>query len=480
MYSEKKFLFYDLETSGLNKSFDQIQQCAIKIVDTDWQEKESIFFEAKLSPDTIPSAYATITHRISLIGDDVREAEIEVIKKIHKIFNTPGSISLGYNTLGFDDEFLRFSFYRNLLAPYTHQYASGCGRMDVFPIAVFYFLYAQDTIAWPYKDQLISLKLENIAEVNAWNAGRAHHAMHDVDATIALAKALQNGNPRMWDYLSGFFQKQEDKARIEKLQKIFTDKYESHIGLLISAKLGIKHYFQAPVLSLGWHRSYKNQIIWLRLDKLIFKDGMDYQFLLESGCIVRKKLAEPPFLLPWTEHYGSHLQEDRNELSQKNIKWIKGQPEFYEIIANNAVTELYAAIDNVDVDAALYEKGFRPQKQEHECQRLHALPYKEWSCFIEKMQDKSLGEQALRCLWRYNQGLLSQSQQDIMQTYQANLYEGLENKQDHIGRVRRNLQSLKDEIKEVVKGELDTEQQKLIQELSSWLVKQEKAKSVEQ
>ena len=108
------YLFYDLETTGLNKAFDQIQQCAIKRVDSDFNECESHFFEVRLSPDSIPSAYATITHQISLQGDAARMPEIEAVKAIHRIFNTPGSISLGYNTLGFDDEFLRFSFYLKL------------------------------------------------------------------------------------------------------------------------------------------------------------------------------------------------------------------------------------------------------------------------------------------------------------------------------------------------------------------------------
>ena len=203
--SSTSYLFYDLETTGLNKAFDQVQQCAIKRLDKDFNECESHFFEVALSPDTVPSAYAVLTHQISLDNDVSRQKELHALRDIHSIFNTPNSISLGYNTLGFDDEFLRFSFYRNLLTPYTHQYAQGCGRMDIFPMTVFYYLYAPDSIRWPEQEGSVSLKLERISHENGWEDGQAHHAMHDVDATIKLARALRSANPPMWEYLTGFF-----------------------------------------------------------------------------------------------------------------------------------------------------------------------------------------------------------------------------------------------------------------------------------
>ena len=42
--------------------------------------------------------------------------EVHAIRHIHQIHNEPGTISGGYNTLGFDDEFLRFYFMK-LITP---------------------------------------------------------------------------------------------------------------------------------------------------------------------------------------------------------------------------------------------------------------------------------------------------------------------------------------------------------------------------
>ena len=62
----KSYLFYDLETTGLNKSFDQILQFAAIRTDQHLNEKERHTIQVKLRPDVIPSPYALITHRIPI------------------------------------------------------------------------------------------------------------------------------------------------------------------------------------------------------------------------------------------------------------------------------------------------------------------------------------------------------------------------------------------------------------------------------
>src|SRR3990167_3496936 len=156
---KKTYLFYDIETTGLNKCFDQVLQFACIRTDPDLKEIERHAFSVKLNHDVIPSPAAIMTHRIGVNDFQKGISELEAIQKIHALLNTPGTISVGYNTLGFDDEFLRFSFYRNLLPPYTHQFSNQCGRMDMYPILLFYFLFKKEILQWPQGN----LKLENIA-----------------------------------------------------------------------------------------------------------------------------------------------------------------------------------------------------------------------------------------------------------------------------------------------------------------------------
>src|SRR3990167_351623 len=121
---KSSYLFYDIETTGLNKCFDQVLQFAAIRTDLSFNEIARAFISIRLNPDVTPSPAAIMTHRISMQDMQSGKPEVEGICEIHRLMNTPGTISLGYNNLNFDDEFLRFSFYRNLLPPYTHQYAN--------------------------------------------------------------------------------------------------------------------------------------------------------------------------------------------------------------------------------------------------------------------------------------------------------------------------------------------------------------------
>src|SRR3990167_10127602 len=173
--SNQTYLVYDTETTGLNQCFDQIMQFAAIRTDLAFNEIERHEFLVRLNPDAIPSPEAILIHRIS--PSLCRQAELTeyaAIQKIHHLFNEPGTISLGYNTLGFDDALLRFGFFRNLLTPYTHQYANGCSRMDIYPMTLLYFLFKKDFLNWPEKNGAVNLKLENINACNQFFKGQSH------------------------------------------------------------------------------------------------------------------------------------------------------------------------------------------------------------------------------------------------------------------------------------------------------------------
>lgn len=62
----KTFLFYDLETTGLNKCFDQVVQFAAIRTNTQFHELERYSTLVKLRPDVIYSPEAIMTNRISI------------------------------------------------------------------------------------------------------------------------------------------------------------------------------------------------------------------------------------------------------------------------------------------------------------------------------------------------------------------------------------------------------------------------------
>ena len=113
----KSFLFYDVETSGLNPAFDQILTFACIRTDLSLKEISRELITIQLRRDIVPSPAAFLTHCLTPDELAMGVCEYAAAIQIHQLFNTPGTISIGYNSLGFDDEFLRFLFYRNLLDP---------------------------------------------------------------------------------------------------------------------------------------------------------------------------------------------------------------------------------------------------------------------------------------------------------------------------------------------------------------------------
>ncbi len=79
--------------------------------------------------------------------------------------------------------------------------------MDLYPAIILFYLFQPQLLHWPEKDNgQVSLKLEDLNAANQLAGGHAHDAMHDVEATLALAKRLAESDT-LWQYLQGYFQK---------------------------------------------------------------------------------------------------------------------------------------------------------------------------------------------------------------------------------------------------------------------------------
>ena len=149
MNENRTICFFDLETTGLSVAFDQILRFAAIRTDLALEELERVEVDIKLRPDIIPSAGALIINRLSLNDILIGDSEYEGICKIHELLNRPGTISAGYNSLTYDNELLRYGFYRNFLDPYLHEWHNLCGKMDILPIVAYYYLFRPTALKWP-------------------------------------------------------------------------------------------------------------------------------------------------------------------------------------------------------------------------------------------------------------------------------------------------------------------------------------------
>src|SRR5690349_4582577 len=145
------FLFYDLETSGFNPREDRIMQFAGIRTDMELNPiGEPYDIKIKMTPEVVPSPDAILVTGItpqSTIADGVTEAEF--LKIFYDEIVQPSTTFLGYNTVRFDDEFMRYLHYRNFYDPYEWQWANECSRWDLLDVVRMTRALRPEGIEWP-------------------------------------------------------------------------------------------------------------------------------------------------------------------------------------------------------------------------------------------------------------------------------------------------------------------------------------------
>jgi exodeoxyribonuclease-1 len=465
------YLFYDIESTGLNKAFDQVLHFAAIRTDMNLEEIERYDIKIKLNPDIIPAPRATITHHIGIAESEQGIPEHQAMIEIHQLLNQPGTISLGYNTLGFDDEFLRFSFYRNLLTPYTHQFANKCSRMDLYPIAVMYYLYKKDILQWPVVDDKPSLKLENINAANNLIQGRSHHAMVDVEVTLALAKRFFQAR-EMWDYVVSYFAKNTDEQRARQLPfELSHPGIEHYEGLMLYGKIGGADGYQAPVLYIGNSLPYKNQSLWLRLDTPTL-NTTTLDTITDNTWVIRKKWGEPGLILPQKDRFLAHLSSERQTLARENKAWLKANPEIFAEIMNYYRQFTYPSVPNIDIEASLYVNSFWSEEENAFCRRFHQAKPADKTTMTENIRNPILKNLAIRLLGRNYPELLSEQQQEVFTEYTQRLNTTDESQAiiDLKGERRLSPAAALIDIAALrIEKKLDTEQLQLLDELENYI-----------
>jgi len=410
------YLFYDIETTGLNKAFDQVLQFAAIRTDQQLNEIDRHAVRVKLRPDIIPSPAAVLTNRIPAIEFSDGLCEYEAAEQIHRLMNQPGTISLGYNSMGFDDEFMRFTFHRNLLPPYTHQYKNGCRRMDLYPITIIYRLYKKDMLIWPEINGKLSLKLEHLGSANRLISGQSHEAIVDVAATVELARCFFK-KKKIWRYLEGYFDKETDAHRMAELPVGLQSAAGDHCnGLMVGGEYGPEQNYQIPVISIGTSIPYPNQTLWLRLDLPQLRETTP-ESIAKTTWIIRKRLGEPGILLPPHDRYWKKIGKDRSTIFEENLKWLQENHDVFQSIVKYYREYRYPFIPNLDPDASLYQIGFYSRADEKLCRRFHQASLEEKADLINQLSSPDARTLAWRIICRNYSGAISAKFAGRFKTY---------------------------------------------------------------
>lgn len=213
----KTFFFYDLETSGLNPRSDRIMQFAGQRTDMKLNPiGEPYNVLVKLNDDTLPSPEAVMVTGITPQSTQMDGySEAEFAKLLRQEVFTEDTITVGFNSVRFDDEFVRHLFWRTFNDPYEWAWQDGRSRWDLLDVVRMTRALRPDGIKWPVDAEGRSVnRLELLTKVNGIAHENAHDALADVEALIAISKLIKKHQPSLFEYLLKMRSKNEVQSLV--------------------------------------------------------------------------------------------------------------------------------------------------------------------------------------------------------------------------------------------------------------------------
>ena len=186
--------WYDFETFGKDPRRDRVCQFAGIRTDEDLNVLgDPLVIYCKPSDDFLPNPFACLITGITpqkALAEGVDE--LEFTKRINEEFCVPQTCVVGYNSIKFDDEFMRRLLYRNLFDPYEREYKNGNSRWDIIDMVRLCGAVRPEGIVWPLTESGgKSFKLDQLTVFNNIEHKDAHDALADVLATIEIAKLIK-------------------------------------------------------------------------------------------------------------------------------------------------------------------------------------------------------------------------------------------------------------------------------------------------
>lgn len=209
--AEPTFYWHDYETFGADPRRDRPAQFAGIRTDANLEIiGEPLMIYCKPPRDSLPQPVASLITGIApQLAEREGLCEAAFAAAIHDEIARPGTCTVGYNSLRFDDEVTRHLLYRNFYDPYGREWENGNSRWDLIDLVRMCQALRPEGIVWPSRDDgTPSFKLEHLASANGLKQDRAHDALSDVEALIALARLLKERQPRLWEWYFALRRKQ--------------------------------------------------------------------------------------------------------------------------------------------------------------------------------------------------------------------------------------------------------------------------------
>ncbi|MCE7936783.1 exodeoxyribonuclease I [Candidatus Saccharibacteria bacterium CPR2] len=430
------FYFYDLETSGRDPRSQRIMQFAGQRTNDDFEPVgEPLVEYIALSDEVLPDPEAVLITGITpQKTQELGYSEAEFLKLFYKHAAKPNTIFLGYNTIRFDDEFMRFALYRNFYDPYEWQWKDGCSKWDILDVVRMARALRPEGIKWPVTDEgKPSNKLEAITDANSITHKAKHDAHSDVLGTIAVARMLKEKQPKLFNFLL----EHRQKDKISKVVSLSDPKPFVHT----SGKLSGEFLSTSIFVPIAAHPTNSSAILVydLRYDPTPFKnlsseeladriflsreelDKSDIERLPVKSIHVNRAPAVAP--LGVLDQNAQQRIQLTIEDAAKNLKKLAQIKNFAALIHGAfSIEREYEESD--DVDTMLYQ-GFFDDHDKKLITKVRGLDANSLADYNPEFHDGRLDSLLLRYKARNYPNSLSESERSLWEVYkQKRLIEG--------------------------------------------------------
>ena len=368
--TNNEFYFYDLETTGLSAREDRIMQFAGQRTTKDLEpigEPDNIFI--KLTPDILPSPDAVMVTGITpqkTLQDGI--SEVEFLNHFYEKIAKPGTVFTGFNTIRFDDEFMRFLNYRNFYDAYEWQWSDDRGKWDVLDVVRMTRALRPDGIKWPFNSEGKPVnKLELLTELNNLQHENAHDAVSDVIATIAVAKLVKQKQPKLFEYLYNMRSKKSVENLVSTGQPfVYTSGMYDNAYEKTTVAVAVGQHPNQPGTFIVYDLRYDpSKIVDMPVNELL--EMYEKRFSKDSDRLPFKLLHSNkcPSVAPLNVLNNENKQKLSIglEVIEKNYQQLQANPGFGDklgdvFVKSAEATQAKFITDNIEVDSQLYDGFF--------------------------------------------------------------------------------------------------------------------------
>lgn len=429
------FYFYDLETSGINARAQRIMQFAGQRTDENFNPiGEPDNWLVKLSEEVLPDPDAVLITGITPQKTQQEGySEAEFLKLFYESVCQPDTIITGFNSIRFDDEFMRNTLWRNFYDPYEWQWGNGRSRWDLLDVVRMVRALRPDGIEWPVDEAgEPTNRLELLTAANNLSHENAHDALSDVYATIAVAKLLKEKQPKMFTYLL--------QARTKQAVSELVDLNNSKPFVYCSGRYSNKWQKTTAVIPLAAGAHGAVLVYDLRVDPSLFEGLAENKLAeklftrdAESELLPVKVLK--PNVCPAVAPLGVLDEASQKRLNlpidtiEQNLKKLTQSSDFARRVQaayeKHSEQRKASFISPADPEFQLYD-GFAGDKDKDEMRVIRALEANQIKDHSPNLIDKRLATIFLRYKARNFSQSLSDQERSEWERYRAKrILEGL-------------------------------------------------------